>query len=59
MPAFDLRRDGLSVVLTGGAQRLVVLRAISSRPLSRSVVAARLWRDAINSRANASLRATL
>ena len=59
LPSFDLRRDGLSVALSSRAQRLVVLLAITSRPLSRSVVAERLWPDVINARANASLRATL
>jgi DNA-binding SARP family transcriptional activator len=38
---------------------LVALLAISDRRLSRSAVAARLWPDVVNARANASLRATL
>jgi DNA-binding SARP family transcriptional activator len=45
--------------LPSRAQRLIALLAISDRPLSRTVVAARLWPDVVNARANASLRATL
>ncbi len=59
VPVFDLIRDGIAVALPSRAQRLVALLAISDRPLSRSIAAARLWPDVINARANASLRATL
>ena len=37
----------------------MALLAVSERPLSRGVVAAKLWPDVVNARANASLRATL
>ncbi|SEB02353.1 MULTISPECIES: BTAD domain-containing putative transcriptional regulator [unclassified Mycobacterium] len=59
LPAFELSCDGVAVTLPSRAQRLIALLAISERPLSRSVVAARLWPDVVNARANASLRATL
>ena len=59
LPAFELSHDGVSVTLPSRAQRLIALLAISDRPLSRAVVAARLWPDVVNARANASLRATL
>jgi DNA-binding SARP family transcriptional activator len=59
LPVFELTRDGMSVALPSRAQRLIALLAVSDRPLSRAVVAARLWPDVVNARANASLRATL
>jgi DNA-binding SARP family transcriptional activator len=59
LSSFDLNRDGVAISLASRAQRLVALLAISDRPLSRSAVAAKLWPDVVNARANASLRATL
>lgn len=59
LPAFELRRYDACTPLPFRAQRLVALLAVAARPLSRSTVAARLWPDAVNARANASLRATL
>lgn len=59
LPAFDLRRRDTPSVLPSRAQRLVALLAVSERPLSRGVVAAKLWPDVVNARANASLRAAL
>lgn len=59
LPTFEFALDGAKVALPSRAQRLIALLAISDRPLSRSVVAARLWPDVVNARANASLRATL
>lgn len=59
LPSFELTRDGVSVSLPSRAQRLIALLAISDRPLSRTVVAARLWPDVVNARSNASLRSTL
>ena len=59
LPVFEFSRAGGIAVLSSRAQRLVALLAIAERPLTRSVVAARLWPDVVNARANASLRATL
>ncbi len=59
LPTFELTLDGVSVALPSRAQRLIALLAIDDRPLCRTVVAARLWPDVVNARANASLRATL
>lgn len=59
LPSFGLTWAGRPSAIPIRAQRLVVLLALAARPLQRSVVAARLWPDVINSRANASLRATL
>ncbi|HEY7050875.1 MAG TPA: BTAD domain-containing putative transcriptional regulator [Mycobacterium sp.] len=59
LPTFELTRDGVPIGLPSRAQRLIALLAVNDRPLSRSVVAARLWPDVVNARANASLRATL
>jgi DNA-binding SARP family transcriptional activator len=59
LPAFELSCEGGALTVPSRAQRLIALLAISERPLSRSVVAARLWPDVVNARANASLRATL
>jgi DNA-binding SARP family transcriptional activator len=59
LPTFELTLSGASVALPSRAQRLVALLAIDDRPLCRTVVAARLWPDVVNARANASLRATL
>lgn len=59
LPTFELRCAGHAVTVPNRAQRLIALLAITTRPLSRSVVAARLWPDVVNARANASLRATL
>jgi DNA-binding SARP family transcriptional activator len=57
--AFDLAGGGNSIGLPTRAQRLVALLAVTHRALSRSTVAARLWPDVVNAKANASLRATL
>jgi DNA-binding SARP family transcriptional activator len=59
LPTFELTLSGASVALPSRAQRLVALLAVDDRPLCRTVVAARLWPDVVNARANASLRATL
>lgn len=59
LPTFKITLGGAPVALPSRAQRLIALLAISDRPLSRTVVAARLWPDVVNARANASLRATL
>jgi DNA-binding SARP family transcriptional activator len=59
LPAFELHRHGYAEPLPNRAQRLVALLAVAERPLSRAVVASRLWPDVVNARANASLRATL
>jgi DNA-binding SARP family transcriptional activator len=59
LPLFDLSREGRPTCLPSRAQRLVALLAVTDRALSRSAVAAMLWPDVVNARANASLRATL
>jgi DNA-binding SARP family transcriptional activator len=59
LPSFGLTWAGRPSAIPVRAQRLVVLLALAGRPLQRGVVAARLWPDVVNSRANASLRATL
>ncbi|MFT3886760.1 MAG: BTAD domain-containing putative transcriptional regulator [Arachnia sp.] len=59
LPAFEFSCDGQPCALPVRAQRLLALLALAGHPLKRSVVAARLWPDVVNDRANASLRATL
>lgn len=59
LPSFGLTWAGLPSVIPARAQQLVVLLALAATPLQRGVAAARLWPDVVNSRANASLRATL
>ena len=59
LPSFGLTWAGKPSAIPVRAQRLVVLLALAGRPLQRGVVASRLWPEVVNSRANASLRATL
>lgn len=59
LPTFELTWDGTPFPMPVRAQRLLALLALAGHPLQRAVVAARLWPDVVNSRANASLRATL
>jgi DNA-binding SARP family transcriptional activator len=56
---FGCRAGDVNVELTPGAQRLVALLAFSETPLRRLHVAAQLWTDATEARANASLRTLL
>jgi DNA-binding SARP family transcriptional activator len=59
LSGFELRHDGVLVPLPARSQRLVALLALADRPVTRATVAAQLWPDVVNARANASLRATL
>lgn len=59
LAGFELAHDGVPVTLPVRAQRLVALLALSDRPVSRATIAAQLWPDVVNARANASLRAAL
>ncbi len=56
---FGLWRNGRSVPLTFGAQRLIAYLAIRGQWLLRTHVAGTLWPDAMEQRANASLRSTV
>lgn len=55
---WQLRRDGVSVPLPTGAQRLVALVALWG-PKSRTAIAGTLWPDGTERRALGSLRTTL
>ena len=59
LPAFEVFRGDGSLSLPTRAQRLIALLAISGGPVARLTVAERLWPDASEARACASLRATL
>ncbi len=56
---FALRIAGAECPLGTRAQRLLAVLALARGPLSRGVLAQRLWPDAPPERANASLRAAL
>lgn len=56
---FELRMHGESVGLPHSAQRLISFLALHPRALMRVFVAGRLWIDASESQANASLRSAL
>jgi len=59
LDGFELTCDGQPVMLTITVQRLLAFLALSDRPLRRPYVAGRLWIDATQGRASASLRSTL
>ncbi len=59
LPLFEFRGDEVPIAIPVRAQRLIALLAVVGRPLQRAAVAARLWPDVVNSKANASLRAAL
>ena len=59
LPAFEVFCGDRSLSLPTRAQRLVALLAINGGPVARLTVAERLWPDASETRACASLRATL
>ena len=50
---------GQPAILTPGAQRLVALLALESRPVIRPYTAGRLWPDVMENRALGDLRSTL
>jgi DNA-binding SARP family transcriptional activator len=56
---FELARAGDVVALPLAAQRVLAFLALQERPVQRAYVAGRLWLDAGEQRANASLRSTL
>ena len=56
---FELRLGGELVELPQSAERLVAFLALHPRPLARVFVAGRLWTDASEEQANASLRSVL
>jgi len=56
---FQLRLDDEPVYLPGSAQRLTAFLALQQRPLARACVAGRLWPDASEENAHASLRSAL
>jgi DNA-binding SARP family transcriptional activator len=56
---FELSRAGAGVALPLAAQRVLAFVALQERPVQRAYVAGRLWLDASEQRANASLRTTL
>jgi DNA-binding SARP family transcriptional activator len=59
LEGFDVLRDGVSVPLPIGAQRLIAFVALRGRPVRREYAAGMLWLDASDERAAASLRSTL
>lgn len=56
---FDVRCDGVSLILPLAGQRVVALLALHGRALSRAHVAGALWLDSSEERAAASLRSAL
>ena len=56
---FELRWDGAPVTVQRSGQRLLALLVLQRRPLERLYVAGRLWLDASEERAAASLRSAL
>lgn len=56
---FELGLGESTIELPGSAQRLVAVLALSDQPMHRASVAGRLWLDACEERAAASLRSTL
>jgi DNA-binding SARP family transcriptional activator len=56
---FEVRRRGEAVSLPMSTQRLVAFLALNGRPLQRLHVAGKLWIDASEEHANASLRTAL
>jgi len=59
LDAFELRCDGRPVELPRSSQRLLAFVALNERPLHRVYVAGKLWTDASEVRAGASLRSSL
>jgi DNA-binding SARP family transcriptional activator len=59
LSGFDLHRLDHSLPLQAHAQRVVALLALESRPVHRLYVSGKLWPDAGEDRAGASLRSTL
>ena len=57
--SFGVVRDGLSVEIPIGAQRLVAFVTLLGRPVRREYVAGTLWPDTSDERAAANLRSTL
>jgi DNA-binding SARP family transcriptional activator len=56
---FELSRAGAGVALPLAVQRVLAFVTLQERPVQRAYVAGRLWLDASEQRANASLRTTL
>jgi DNA-binding SARP family transcriptional activator len=59
LSGFNLHRRGQFLPLQAHAQRLVALLALESRPVHRLYISGKLWPDAGEDRAGASLRTTL
>lgn len=59
LQGFRLQRDGGSLELPLGIQRLVAFLAVHNRPLLRLYVAGNLWIDSSEEHANANLRTAL
>lgn len=59
LQGFRLERDGESLELPLGIQRLVAFLAVHKRPLLRLFVAGNLWIDSSEEHANANLRTAL
>lgn len=59
MGALELEHEGAVVALPMSAQRLLAFVALQDKPLARLYVAGRLWPDASEPRAGASLRSAL
>lgn len=59
LQGFRLERDGESLELPLGIQRLVAFLALHNRPLLRLFVAGNLWIDSSEEHANANLRTAL
>ncbi|HEY3551203.1 MAG TPA: BTAD domain-containing putative transcriptional regulator [Gaiellaceae bacterium] len=59
LQGFRLERDGESLELPLGIQRLVAFLAVHNRPLLRLYVAGNLWIDSSEEHANANLRTAL
>jgi DNA-binding SARP family transcriptional activator len=56
---FEVRRDRAGLPMPMSVQRLVAFLALNPRTLMRTYVAAVLWPDQVQARADASLRSTL
>jgi DNA-binding SARP family transcriptional activator len=59
LSGFELHRRGQPLALQAHAQRVVALLALEPRPVHRLYVVGKLWPDACEDRAGASLRSTL
>jgi DNA-binding SARP family transcriptional activator/DNA-binding HxlR family transcriptional regulator len=59
LDAFDLRVDGVSVMLSPGSQRLLVFLAMRHRAIARIALAGTMWPDVSEGHAGDSLRSAI